>query len=147
MDYWYLLQILVEAQSLLFSWNFLKRYSKMGFNTSSVWIKVALFCLLLSVLVFVIGFATVSWMTTHGYNWSDSWGLWKRENCPSRRVCTYHKLNKRSLEPLNLEGRQPSQQTHNVAGTSLLRRCNVKTLQRPGDDVVATVCICWARLL
>ena len=36
-----------------------------------------------------------------------------------------------------------SQQTHNVAGTSLKRCCNVTTLQRRCNDVVATLCVCW----
>ena len=35
------------------------------------------------------------------------------------------------------------QQTHNVAKTSLQRRCNVTTLQRRCNDVVATLCVCW----
>ena len=35
------------------------------------------------------------------------------------------------------------QQTHNVAGTSLERRCNVTTLQRLCNDVVATLRVCW----
>ena len=36
-----------------------------------------------------------------------------------------------------------SQRTHNIAGTSLPRRCNVTTLQRRCNDVVATLCVCW----
>ena len=36
-----------------------------------------------------------------------------------------------------------AQQTHNVAGMSLQRRCNVTTLQRRCNDVLATVCACW----
>ena len=32
---------------------------------------------------------------------------------------------------------------HNVAGTSLHRRCNVTTLQRRYNDVVATLSVCW----
>ena len=37
-----------------------------------------------------------------------------------------------------------SQQTHNVATTSLQRRCNVVTLQRRCNDVFARLCVCWA---
>ena len=35
-----------------------------------------------------------------------------------------------------------SQQTHNVLTTTLQRRCNVVTLQRRRNDVVATLCVC-----
>ena len=37
----------------------------------------------------------------------------------------------------------PAQETHNVATTSLQRRCNVTTLQRRCNDVVRTLCVCW----
>ena len=36
-----------------------------------------------------------------------------------------------------------TQQTYNVAITSLQRRCNVVTLQRRFNDVPATLCVCW----
>ena len=36
-----------------------------------------------------------------------------------------------------------TQQTHDVATTSLQRRCNVVTLQRRCNDVTATLCVCW----
>ena len=36
--------------------------------------------------------------------------------------------------------------THNVQTTSLQRRCNVVTLQRRCNDVVVTLCVCWASL-
>ena len=36
-----------------------------------------------------------------------------------------------------------TQQTYNVAATSLQRRCNVVTLQRLCNDVVITLCVCW----
>ena len=36
-----------------------------------------------------------------------------------------------------------TQQTHNVATTSLQRRCNVTTLQRRCNVVVRRVCVCW----
>ena len=39
--------------------------------------------------------------------------------------------------------RNNSQQTRNVAGTSLQHRCNVRTLQRRCNAVVATLCVCW----
>ncbi|XP_060569337.1 uncharacterized protein LOC132727774 [Ruditapes philippinarum] len=49
----------------------------MGFNTTSVWIKVAFICLLLALVLFVIGFATISWMTSYNY----ALGLWKTKSC------------------------------------------------------------------
>ena len=42
---------------------------------------------------------------------------------------------------------QGTQQTHNVAGTSLQRRCNVLTLRRRCNDIVATVCVYWALMV
>ena len=36
-----------------------------------------------------------------------------------------------------------TQQIHNVAVTSLQCRCNVTTLQRRYNDIVATLCVCW----
>ena len=39
-----------------------------------------------------------------------------------------------------------TKQTHNVAGTSLKRRCNVTTLQRRCNDVIATLCVCWVHV-
>lgn len=80
----------------------------MGFNTASVWIKVALFCLVLSVVLFVIGFATISWMSNdgrdyHGYGWTDDWGLWRRKTCEYRRGCLSEKLNTRVLTFYGLE--------------------------------------------
>ena len=85
----------------------------MGFNTASVWIKVALFCLVLSVILFVIGFATISWMSNdgsdyHGYRWSDDWGLWRRTTCEYRRGCFSEKLNTRVLTFYGLEGNDDS---------------------------------------
>ena len=40
-----------------------------------------------------------------------------------------------------------SQQTHNVATTSLQRLCNVVTLQRRYNNVPATLCVCWVTAL
>ena len=39
-----------------------------------------------------------------------------------------------------------TQQAHNVATTSLQRRCNVMTLQRRCNDVDGTLCVCWEDL-
>ena len=36
-----------------------------------------------------------------------------------------------------------TQQTHNVATTSLQRRCNVMTMQRRFNDVGRTLCVFW----
>ena len=36
-----------------------------------------------------------------------------------------------------------AKQTHNIATTSLQRRCNLTTLQRRCNDVVRTLCDCW----
>ena len=41
---------------------------------------------------------------------------------------------------------ETTQQTYNVATTSLQRCCNVVTLQRRCKDVVATLCVCWEPL-
>lgn len=62
----------------------------MGFNTSSIWIKVALICLLLGTLLFVIGFATNVWMTTDGYRYAN-YGLWRVESC-DRVSCSSFKI-------------------------------------------------------
>ena len=40
-----------------------------------------------------------------------------------------------------------SQQTQNAVTTSSLRHCNVTTLQRRCDDVVAKLCVCWDDIL
>ncbi|KAH3854038.1 uncharacterized protein LOC127875447 [Dreissena polymorpha] len=62
----------------------------MGFNTSSVWIKVAIICLALALLLFVIGFATTHWMVLSGYR-SSSYGLWSHEYCDHHR-CADNKI-------------------------------------------------------
>lgn len=67
-----------------------KNAQTMGFNTSSIWIKVALICLLLGTLLFVIGFATNVWMTTDGYRYAN-YGLWRVESC-DRVSCSSFKI-------------------------------------------------------
>ena len=81
----------------------------MGYNTASVWIKVAFFCLLISLVLFVIGFATISWMNNehydyYGYGNSDDWGLWRRKICRAREGCEGYKLNKYILSFYDIEG-------------------------------------------
>ena len=94
----------------------------MGYNTASVWIKVAFFCLLISLVLFVIGFATISWMNNehydyYGYGYSDDWGLWKRKTCRPRQSCMSNKLDKYSLSYFGLEGKNrtgtPDTETRN----------------------------------
>jgi len=75
----------------------------MGFNTSSVWLKVALVCLSVGTLIFVIGFATNSWKTAdNAYNYKVRWGLWSYYNCHQdvRRVrsCSSLDITKYVLE-------------------------------------------------
>lgn len=123
----------------------------MGFQTASIWIKVAFFCLLLSLVLFVIGFATRSWMSNdhrdyYGYAYTDDWGLWERHTCQYRSGCITMKLNQRSLTFFGLEGKEmsePSQQEHTVEDTSYQRLCNVMTLRRRWFDVSQTSCVCW----
>ena len=51
------------------------------------------------------------------------------------------------LHRVNTKHLVSTQQTHNVATTSLQRRCNVVTLQWRCKDVVITLCVCWGDLL
>ncbi|XP_052768276.1 uncharacterized protein LOC128208757 [Mya arenaria] len=61
----------------------------MGFNTASVWLKVSVVCLALATLVFVIGFATVSWMSYGGAYGSSDYGLWRHSGCDRSRCWSY----------------------------------------------------------
>uniref|UniRef100_A0A0B6YS64 MARVEL domain-containing protein n=1 Tax=Arion vulgaris TaxID=1028688 RepID=A0A0B6YS64_9EUPU len=69
------------------------------FRTSSIWLKVALISFAVGLLLFVIGFATTSWITfpyqrdLHEYRHS---GLWQQYSCDTRRYCSttsYYILN------------------------------------------------------
>lgn len=62
----------------------------MGFNTSSIFIKVAFVCVLLATLLFIIGFATVSWMVYDQYHTYDTYdyGLWRVKHCGRRNSCS-----------------------------------------------------------
>ena len=63
----------------------------------STWLKIALICISLGVLLFVIGFATESWMVAGTrYRWLGN-GLWKYKHC-SGSSCQSGKYNTYSLE-------------------------------------------------
>ncbi|KAK3603061.1 hypothetical protein CHS0354_015754 [Potamilus streckersoni] len=63
----------------------------MGFNTASIWIKVALAALALGSLLFTIGYATVAWMTYTAAHVDDDYGLWRHSYCSQQR-CTDDRL-------------------------------------------------------
>ena len=58
--------------------------------------------------------------------------------------CDSNRCNREKIQVTSNFEYFPSQQTHNVAGTSLQRRCKVSALQRHCNGVVGTLCICWA---
>ncbi|KAK7103513.1 uncharacterized protein [Littorina saxatilis] len=70
------------------------------FRTISTWLKIALVCLSLGVLLFVIGFATESWVVVdsghhRGY---VVFGLWKTKDCRTSYACSTHKYDNRYLQ-------------------------------------------------
>lgn len=56
-----------------------------GWNTASIYMKIALVCTCLGLLLFVIGFATVSWANGQGRgiygHYEHDYGLWKWKHC------------------------------------------------------------------
>ncbi|KAL3874279.1 hypothetical protein ACJMK2_037318 [Sinanodonta woodiana] len=68
----------------------------MGFNTASIWIKVALVALALGSLLFTIGYATVAWMTYTDAHVDDDFGLWRHSLC-NQHVCTDARLTAANL--------------------------------------------------
>lgn len=52
------------------------------FRTASIWLKIAVACAAVGLVLFVIGFATTSW-TVRDYRNGDSYsfGLWQRTRC------------------------------------------------------------------
>ena len=74
----------------------------MSWNTTSVWLKVALVSILLATVLFVLGFATNEWMADwYGHH---SWGLWKAKWCNSRG-CSVSKITSYMLEQRDMEGK------------------------------------------
>ncbi|OWF46633.1 uncharacterized protein LOC110455464 isoform X2 [Mizuhopecten yessoensis] len=55
-----------------------------GWNTSSTWMKIALICLCLGLLLFVIAFATTGWMVYTAYGYDRANGLWEFKDCTGR---------------------------------------------------------------
>ncbi|XP_041354501.1 uncharacterized protein LOC121372276 [Gigantopelta aegis] len=52
-----------------------------GFMSASIWLKIALITLLTGTLLYVIGFATVSWMTLWSARQHWAYGLWEQRAC------------------------------------------------------------------
>ncbi|KAK3790259.1 hypothetical protein RRG08_034822 [Elysia crispata] len=65
------------------------------FRSASIFLKIALACAAVGLLLFVIGFATTSWTTRHYHR--DDWyfGLWQQKTCNPRdcRTDSYGRLN------------------------------------------------------
>ncbi|XP_046364283.1 uncharacterized protein [Haliotis cracherodii] len=55
---------------------------------ASMYMKIALVCMLVGTLLFVIGFSTVSWMVSSAYNRWEARGVWKVYSCGTS-FCTY----------------------------------------------------------
>ncbi|XP_005104357.1 uncharacterized protein LOC101852108 [Aplysia californica] len=58
------------------------------FRTASVWLKVAIICMGLGLLLFVIGFATVAWKVDR-YPGKTEVGLWQTYYCSGRGCGSY----------------------------------------------------------
>ncbi|KAL5008856.1 hypothetical protein ScPMuIL_014437 [Solemya velum] len=72
-----------------------------GFLSSSIWLKIAFIGLCLASVLFVIGFATVAWMS-YDHPQLD-YGLWKTRYC-SGRQCQETEVDNRLLRTLQLDG-------------------------------------------
>lgn len=65
-------------------------------RTASVWLKGAIICFAIGLLLFIIGFATTSWVVYRSRNYYRNNGLWQTYACPSNYHCqtyTYGELN------------------------------------------------------
>ena len=84
----------------------------------STWLKIALICTSLGVLLFVIGFATESWMVAGSrYSWIGK-GLWKEKHC-SGSACRSGKYSSYLLEGnINLKARPAP--PHQGTGTTMV---------------------------
>ncbi|GFO04067.1 lens fiber membrane intrinsic protein-like [Plakobranchus ocellatus] len=60
------------------------------FRTASIWLKIAIICCALGLVIFIIGFATTSWMTTKDHNRSFYNGLWQEKYCKRGGSCRTH---------------------------------------------------------
>lgn len=82
----------------------------------STWLKIALICISLGVLLFVIGFATESWMVAGSrYSWIGK-GLWKEKHC-SGSACRSGKYSSYLLEG-NIKARPAP--PHHGTGTTMV---------------------------
>ncbi|XP_076463679.1 transmembrane protein 47-like [Babylonia areolata] len=69
------------------------------FRTLSTWMKLALVFLSLGVLLFVIGFATNSWMESRTYRYGRIYkGLWKDKECSGSRCRSYDNRYREDFE-------------------------------------------------
>ncbi|KAJ8308485.1 hypothetical protein KUTeg_013359 [Tegillarca granosa] len=75
-----------------------------GWNSSSTFLKIALICLSLGLVLFVIGFATNSWVSGWTYHrYQLTFGLWKYHYCPPRAYCSTQKITSIYLTSQGME--------------------------------------------